>query len=172
MVIGRPLTASCSLQFSLGTGKRAFVVYGTGTAADCLPHLPLRLLYLNQNQLSCVPLTAPKLSAILSYQGPSTICVSSCIHLSFSCSCWRISSTIYVFHVDRPFFLFDLQSLVADCESVTMHGLSQAITCLACALWPSRPQLCVAWPSACNTAPSSIPVSPLSCDHSLSMLSV
>ena len=31
------------------------MVYGTGTGADCLPHLPLRSLYLEGNQLTSLP---------------------------------------------------------------------------------------------------------------------
>ena len=31
------------------------MVYGTGTGADCLPHLPLRSLYLSGNQLTSLP---------------------------------------------------------------------------------------------------------------------
>ena len=57
-----------------GLHDKTGMAYGTGTAADCL-FLPLSSIYLGENNLSCVPLTASRLSAFTLYIGPSTTCV-------------------------------------------------------------------------------------------------
>ena len=38
-----------------GLQDKTEMVYGTGTGADCLPHLPLRSLSLYENQLTSLP---------------------------------------------------------------------------------------------------------------------
>ena len=56
-----------------GLQDKTRMAYGTGTAADCL-FLPLSYLYLGENNLSCVPLTASSFSALSDLSGPSTTC--------------------------------------------------------------------------------------------------